>query len=1190
MDLERAYGLTPAGEPTPGDRRRTIRIILFRLAAMGCALPDNAGDDEALSLVRDLVLRYREQSRLLPDHLPPADRRLQAFIAHYLHDLQADQVPRLPTGTFILDHHGVARELSFPVDADSFHNDYLSSYRTAGGGVLHNASGERRSPRATFQIADGGLPVPTDKAAVPLPVFANLLREALRPPPDLLRLPFTAAWPRPVELMASLLIRPLVCPAVPGLSAGKRMEVRCFAPGGLISNLDFIESVFGNSGDPYLAENDAAQDVVHWTGHSGCVIIAPHLTRLRKKDLGLPHVGQVSPAQRATGLYWTAEHELYNDGKPFKITARDLDGVMITLLTDNHFGSCAEEVKTQISFAANLFGLAEEEQASAALVFPTVSSGDSFSPDGRVLAGGHRFVEVLELLGETVELHPAGHATDRHHPTVHYLPEDMEIDLPRQDISWTCKGEQQHLALQPGHVYVHPSGYKVRMEKHPAAPSWRLVRTGPEGTLCHRMSTQTSTPASTLSGGDRSRIGESPEGTILYGPVHVKSFAEDMARVEEIFARDYRDRWLPGRGPSERLSRPALSPRRSLGSVIKLLTPNDADCTPEHNAWLRSIPNHVKALAFVIKRFHQPDWQGWREHFSVDIIDGQPGHELKLDGRRLVGSYLRAGFEPDGAFRTFKVRQDFVLADKVSLADDVTASVVVPASRLTGLPPDSAAAGAGASVKLVASCELRLFQRPDDAIGPGVDRQAEADLVGPGVFAANFQPLRPREVQQIIEDVALFERFTPPMQAHLQRAAAAGDAHTVCSARPLLVAGKLAPTRNPRYLQTRADVGRPRDRHLAEMGARLQRRISLERPVVFPVQEVLLGRRAHPPGDGVRPLCMYGPIHYQELPELFMDHIASLTGEGSPDGGLRSEGALSKGPVNALCATADLNNALVAMILCGHAGFSITAGWIGPHHRCDHDLTQLVPELWCRLTPEERDPRRLIAEGGLEKLDDYELDGRTVKASRLGYRITARFVRTHFGKIFDQPAAMFPEEILKPERQDPRVYAEGIESLVEVQHRVARAYFEDGSIEDASPPLRALLHIMTHGHWEDKTAAHPELRALFSRESLLSSRWYRERLAVKQSRDVALWQRHVRALAEVSHAKRRDDAEQLAMQARLDLARQELERVKSRGYLAELQGTIGADPIHRAREVMRLGEVHGGESESSPVSPVSVVR
>ena len=61
-----------------------------------------------------------------------------------------------------------------------------------------------------------------------------------------------------------------------------------FAPASLVSNLDFVEGIFGNGGDPYLAENDAALDVSGWTGHTGCVILAPHLVGAKARELGLP--------------------------------------------------------------------------------------------------------------------------------------------------------------------------------------------------------------------------------------------------------------------------------------------------------------------------------------------------------------------------------------------------------------------------------------------------------------------------------------------------------------------------------------------------------------------------------------------------------------------------------------------------------------------------------------------------------------------------------------------------------------------------------------------------------------------------------------------------------------------------------------------------------------------------------------
>ena len=295
-----------------------------------------------------------------------------------------------------------------------------------------------------------------------------------------------------------------------------------------------------------------------------------------------------------------------------------------------------------------------------------------------------------------------------------------------------------------------------------------------------------------------------------------------------------------------------------------------------------------------------------------------------------------------------------------------------------------------------------------------------------------------------------------------------------------------------------------------------------------------------------------------------MDYVCSLTGTSPSTTGAGSEGALTKGPFNALAATADLNNALVSMLLTGYAGFSSAAGFIGPRYRVDHDISLLIPEIWCRLFPHERDPKRLIKAGHLEKLEDYEFAGTQVLASRLGYRITAKFVHTFFGRVFDNPTTVFTEEILKPEIQDPAVFADGVNNIVEAQQRVAEAYFADGTIEDACPPLKALLHIMAQGHYEGKDANQPEVRALFTREALLASDWYRERLAIKQQRDMALWERHAGSLTEfLGRAGHRDEAERLGIAGRLEHARAELARVSAPDYLTALVGTIGADPIHR---------------------------
>ncbi len=1151
MELQRRVGLTQQGECAALDRATLKRSIALKLAALGYSVSDGMGEAAWLNDAKDLFARYREQSRLLSEHLSPVDRRIQSFLDSMLADCKAEVGDiRVPSTSFILDRYGLARELSLPDGEDSWHNEVVSSYRL-GNGVLHNPINDRRTTQGVFHVADCGLRVPADKVAVPKVTYAHLLKAAFEPTPELNQLPFAASWSEPVGTMVSLLLRPLVCPEVPGGASEKRMEVRFFAPGALVSNLDFVESIFGNAGDPFLPENDAALDVEHWTGHSGCVVLAPHLMRLRKKDVGLPHIDDATAAQKATGMCWTRDDEIYNSGAPFKITMRSMDGVMVTILADNYFGYCKKEVKTQIGFSANLYGFAEEEHAGGALAFSTYGLGARFSGGSRMRRGQHRFQEVKELLGDAIDVHPAGYATDKKYPEIHYLPEDMVVDVKLQDISWTFQGEEQHLKLLPGHIYLHPSGFKLRMEKHLAAPTWRLIGTVPEGTFCHK--------PCTVSGGGKSEISKSLNDAVLYGPIYVSDLEKDLDAVEEILGKDYGQGIYRHEraGDSSAPSRPLLAGDRSLGSVIKLLTPSNVDFSDEYNEWLLSIPNHIRALVFVIKRFFRPEWEDdWRQHFSVDIVNGSHGHELRYDGRKLVGSYLRIGHTSEGAWRTFKLRQDFVSADKVQMEDDISASIVVPKALLYGLPSEY---DGHRSLKLSENCEFRLFQRPDDAIYPGFDKQTEKDMSDPGLFASNFQPLRASEMREIEEDASFFSELTEPMQAHVS-AAARAEGFGVCSARPRLVNG--ARTKNPRYLQVRPDVARPRDRYVAEMGARLHRRLPIEKPVVFPVISVLSGRRNNPPQEGIRPLCVYNPLHYQELPELFMDYICSVTGKSPSTTGAGSEGALTKGPFNAITATADLNNTLVSMLLCEYAGFSSAAGYIGPNSKVDHDVSLLIPEIWCRVFPEERDPEMMIAAGHLEKLEDYDHEGKRVLASRLGYRITSTFVHTFLGRIFDNPMSVFTEEILQPEKQDPGIFADGVHNIVEAQQRAAQAYFRDGTVEFACPPLRALLHIMAHGQYDGMTVSDPEFRAMFTREALLGSKWYAERLRIKQNRDVALWRRHVESLERfLALPGHREEAQRLGIDERLLYARRELTRVSRETYLADLAGTIGADPI-----------------------------
>lgn len=154
------------------------------------------------------------------------------------------------------------------------------------------------------------------------------------------------------------------------------------------------------------------------------------------------------------------------------------------------------------------------------------------------------------------------------------------------------------------------------------------------------------------------------------------------------------------------------------------------------------------------------------------------------------------------------------------------------------------------------------------------------------------------------------------------------------------------------------------------------------------------------------------------------------------------------------------------------------------------------------MSPAERDARQLVAEGALERIENFEYKGAAVLASRLGYRITARFTSAYFGRVFLHPHAVFTEEMLRPELQDLDVFVDGMANIVATHQRVAESYFADGTIALACPPLQALLEIMAKGRTAGGLGLDsPELRSLFTRQSVLASDWYARRLDAKQRAD-----------------------------------------------------------------------------------------
>ncbi len=1149
-------------KPTKKDRKDMIQYINLQLAALGQPLfcDDNDAkikfsNTKFLALTEDLIKSFREKSRLLSNHLPPADVRLQNFLDDYLKDIEFDsKLYRLPNNTFVLNQKGLAREISLPPNGDTFKSDLINSYRIKQG-ILNNPANDKRTTKGTFHIVRGGLPVPLDKKEVPKMTFAHMLSAALNPPEDMIILPFTSNQKEKAKVMVSLLLRPVVSPEVKGVVSEKSMEIRFYAPGSLVSNLDFAESIFGNAGDPGLAVNDAALDIEHWTGHTGCVILAPHLTKLHKKDVGLPHYDDASERQKLDGMCWKDENELYNDGGAFKLTCRDDRGVVVTLIADNYYGYTKKEIKTQISYSANLFGLVEEEHAGGAIAFPRGNMTDKLFGKSFTAKFNKKytFKDTVSLLGKSVIVYPESYAVDKNYPDIIYIPEHADININKSRVSWIYNGKEFSLKLSPGKVYVHPTGHKFQLVKHPTQSLWRIIDTSPEGVFLHK--------PCTVSGGGKSEISKSLQNAIKYGPTYIQDFEEDAKLADVLINYDFSHRWKNIR-PDASPSRPFLSSKRTLGSAVKLLTTSD-QYNDEYNKFLDSMPVHIRTLVLYIKRLYRSDEEtgDWKDALSVEIIGGRKGTALMYNNKKIMASYLRIGFNQEGSWFLHKLRSDFIPSLKIQMEDDITASITLPSNRLKNLNSEYS----NKSVKLVSNCEQYLFQRPDEAVVRGYDKEAEQDIVKDNTFLTNYEPLTKADAVELYEDAINFDKYTQPVKDLITNVVESDkDGYFVVPSHTRIVDGE--PTKNPRYLQRNVNTRETLDTYLAEVGVRLFRKIKSNASVNYPVNAVLPGRRNNPADrkNGIRALSVYNPIHYQELPELFMDFICSLTGKSPSTTGAGSEGALTKGPFNMLVPTTDLNNALLSYILTEYQGFSSAAGYVGSENRFDHDISILVPEIWARLEPEDRDARELIKHECLEKMEDFEYKGEMVFASRLGYRINEKFAFRCMNRLFDEPLAVFNERMLKPELHGMDDYVDGINNVVEAHKKVALNYFKDNSVESAIPPLKILLNIMAYGNYEGKDISDPKLRKYFERDYVINSDWYKERLKLKQQKDIHFHSHQVEYLK--NFMDNRDNSslvKEMNLEEQLSKANALLNHAESDGYLDELVGTIGADPLFK---------------------------
>ncbi len=172
-------------------------------------------------------------------------------------------------------------------------------------------------------------------------------------------------------------------------------------------------------------------------------------------------------ASAATRMCYRDPDEKYNDGSAFKLTCRTEAGMIVTLIADNYFGYCKKEVKTQISYAANLMGNVEEEHAGGTLAFPSWSLGDEFQVNSQRY-NGRTFADVERDYARFIEVQPKGYGVDRFCEQAGLHSRECQSQLARpEDSLAVTMAKSISIPLEPNKVYMAPSGYKLAYGKAP---------------------------------------------------------------------------------------------------------------------------------------------------------------------------------------------------------------------------------------------------------------------------------------------------------------------------------------------------------------------------------------------------------------------------------------------------------------------------------------------------------------------------------------------------------------------------------------------------------------------------------------------------------------------------------------------------------------------------------------------------
>lgn len=106
--------------------------------------------------------------------------------------------------------------------------------------------------------------------------------------------------------------------------------------------------------------------------------------------------------------------------------------------------------------------------------------------------------------------------------------------------------------------------------------------------------------------------------------------------------------------------------------------------------------------------------------------------------------------------------------------------------------------------------------------------------------------------------------------------------------------------------------------------------------------------------------------------------------------------------------------------------------------------------------------------------------------------------------------------------------------------------------------------MMAYGHFEGKEMSDPELRGYFERDYIIKSDWYKERLILKQQKDLHFYTKQVKYLESfIANSNNQLLVAEMDLKDRLQKVENSLKEVSSDDYLEHLVGTIGADPLYR---------------------------